>query len=134
MISDSDFIMLMLAEEIYASGDDGDDADWDDEWDDYTHETFTVSWKGITANIRTDKKLTDMVKEGETYLAPDLNDMFTDWYNTKLKTVVYPQYKNFEAVSKGAIKEKPKGDAYSELMEMVGLKEAKAVIQKAKTY
>lgn len=85
-------------------------------------------------HIRTDKKLFDQLEEGKGYLAPDLQCIFDEWYNSKLKTVIYPQYKETATVKREIAKAKPKGSAYDELMEMIGLTEAKKVIVQALNY
>ena len=85
-------------------------------------------------HIRTDKKLFDQLEEGKGYLAPDLQSIFDEWYNSKLKTVIYPQYKETATVKREIAKAKPKGSAYDELMEMIGLTEAKKVIVQALNY
>ena len=51
-----------------------------------------------------------------------------------LKTTVYPQYKDVAVARKETVKAKPQGSAYDELMEMIGLNEAKQVIKKALNY
>ena len=86
------------------------------------------------AGVRCDKKLLAKVEPGCTYLAPQLHAMFDDWYAAKLKTSVYPQYAEIVSAKKEAAKAKPKGTAYDELQAMIGLTEAKAVIQKALDY
>ena len=43
------------------------------------------------SGIRTDKKLFEKLEDEKGYLAPDLHDLFDNWYNNKLKTCVYPQ-------------------------------------------
>lgn len=82
-------------------------------------------------NIRTDKKLFAMVEEDKGYLAPDLQRIFDKWYNKKLRYGVYPQYSESVAVKRAVIKEKTKGSAYDELMEMIGIDKAKHVIKNA---
>ena len=82
-------------------------------------------------HVRTDKSLFSKLEAGKGYLAPDLHTIFDEWYNCKLKTSIYPQYKNIAVAKREAVKAVPKGNAYDELQEMVGLSEAKAVIQKA---
>ena len=84
--------------------------------------------------IRTDKKLFLEIKDDHSYLAPELAAMFEEWYNGKLKSTVFPQYKDIATVRKSTIKAAPKGSAYDELFEMIGLTEAKAVIKKALNY
>ena len=85
-------------------------------------------------HVRTDKKLFLEVKDDHSYLAPELVAMFEEWYNGKLKSTVFPQYKDIATVRKSTIKTAPKGSAYDELFEMIGLTEAKAVIKKALNY
>lgn len=82
-------------------------------------------------HIRTDKKLFAQLEEDQTYLASDLRDIFDEWYNNKLKTTIYPQYRDLYAAAKKSAKSAPRGSAYDELQAMIGLTEAKAVIQKA---
>ena len=86
------------------------------------------------AGVRTDKKLFAKLEDGESYLAPDLNGIFDEWYNDKLKTGYYPQYKEIAAVRKDLVKAASKGSAYDELNEMIGLGEAKKVIDQALNY
>lgn len=85
-------------------------------------------------HIRTDKTLFSKVDETEKYLAPDLRNIFDEWYNKKLKTTVFPQYKDFAVAKEEVVRNKPKGCAYDELQSMIGLSEAKSVIQKALNY
>ncbi len=83
---------------------------------------------------KTDRSLFAELEEGRTYLAHDLNLMYDRWYNRKLKTKIYPQYKDLAAETKRAVNTKSKGSAYDELQEMIGLKEAKRVIDRAVNY
>ena len=84
--------------------------------------------------IKTDKKLFEGIDKGKTYLASELNDMFDLWYSNKLKTSVFPQYKDIASVKGKVAKEAPKGCAYDELMEMIGLERAKSIIKQALDY
>ena len=84
--------------------------------------------------IRTDKNLFLDIKDDRTYLAPELVAIFEEWYNGKLKSSIFPQYKDIATVRKSSIKTAPKGSAYDELADMIGLAEAKAVIKKALNY
>lgn len=84
--------------------------------------------------IRTDKKLLSSIENDKTYLAGDLQLIFDEWYNTKLKSTIYPQYKDIAIARREVINAKPQGSAYSELMNMVGLSDAKDVIKKALNY
>ena len=85
-------------------------------------------------HVRTDKKLFADIKDDHSYLATELQAVFDEWYNQKLKTTVYPQYKDVAVARKETIETKPQGSAYDELMEMIGLSEAKQVIKKALNY
>ncbi len=84
--------------------------------------------------IRTDKKLFEKLEDEKGYLAPDLHDLFDNWYNNKLKTGVYPQYKDIATAKREVVKAAPKGSAYDELNKMIGLDEAKKVINQALNY
>lgn len=84
--------------------------------------------------IRTDKVLFEKLQNKNGYLAPELRSIFEEWYNNKLKTTVYPQYKEITTAKREVINAAPKGSAYDELMEMIGLSEAKKVIIQALNY
>ena len=84
--------------------------------------------------VRTDKALFAKLEADKGYLAPDLRAIFYEWYNNKLKTAIYPQYKDLKIAKQEVVKATPKGSAYDELQNMIGLKEAKSVIQKALNY
>ncbi len=86
------------------------------------------------SHVRTDKMLFSKLEAGKGYLAPDIHAIFDEWYNRKLKTSIYPQYKDVAAAKREAMKAAPKGNAYNELQEMIGITEAKTVIQKALNY
>ncbi len=85
-------------------------------------------------HIRTDKKLYSGLSGDRLYLPGELRTMFEEWYNRKIRTSVYPQYRNIQVSRKEAVMERPKGSAYDSLNEMIGLKEAKEVINKALDY
>ena len=85
-------------------------------------------------HIRTDKALFAKLDSEEGYLVSQLRSIFDDWHNRKLQTTIYPQYKDFKVARQEVIKAAPKGCAYDDLQDMVGLTEAKAVIQKALNY
>ena len=85
-------------------------------------------------HVRTDKALFAKLEVGKGYLATDLHAIFDEWYNNKLKTTIYPQYKGLKVTKKEVVKSAPKGSAYDDLQEMIGLTEAKAVIRKALNY
>ena len=82
-------------------------------------------------NVSVDSSLTSAVKDDELYLPEELDSIFSRWFNKKLRTQIYPQYAEAKTGSKEIQKEKPQGTAYDELMSMIGLTEAKSVIQRA---
>lgn len=92
--------------------------------------------KGLASanRIRADKKLYSRLESDKKYLPGELRVMFDEWYNNKLRTSVFPQYKEITVCRKEAVKEKAQGSAYEELQKMIGLTEAKSVIQKALDY
>ena len=84
--------------------------------------------------VRTDRNLFSALEADKGYLAPDLHELFNKWYNNKLKTRIYPQYKGVVTARKEVKEAAPHGSAYDELEEMIGLSEAKRVILRALDY
>lgn len=84
--------------------------------------------------VRTDKNLFAKLEEEKGYLAPELRNLFDDWYNHKLKRDIYPQYKDITTAKHEVGKAAPKGSVYDALNQMVGLDEAKKVIHRALNY
>ena len=85
-------------------------------------------------HIRSDKALLSSVKEGEGYISNDLISIFNEWYDKKLKTKIFPEYSNAESSKAKAKKEIIKCSAYDELMGLVGVSEAKRIINQAIDY
>ena len=78
--------------------------------------------------VNWDEQLIAYLSEGENYYATELNKNLEMWYSNKLRTDVYPQYKEL-VVSKKVIEEKtPDGNAYDELQNMIGLTEVKRIV------
>ena len=105
--------------------------------EDFVRGEHACSFLEMLANenqVRTDKALFEKLEADKGYLAPDLRAIFDEWYNNLLKTSIFPQYKDLKIAKQEVIKAPPKGSAYDELQGMIGLKEAKAVIQKALNY
>ena len=105
--------------------------------EDFVFGTAAANFLKILAKdvgIRTDKKLFAKLEHDKEYLAPELHDLFDNWYHDKLKSCIYPQYKEIISVKQETTKSVPKGCAYDELMKMVGLSEVKHVIQQALNY
>lgn len=93
--------------------------------------------KTLAKNAHTtfdDKLFISLNDDKKGYIAADLNKQFDYWYNEKLKTEIYPQYKEIASVSTQIVKAAPKGSAYDELQKMIGLTEAKKVINTALSY
>ena len=84
--------------------------------------------------IRPDKNLYEKLSADKVYLPSELDGIFESWYDTKLKTTVFPQYKDVVSYRPTALKEKARGNAYDDLFGMIGLSEAKNVITKALNY
>lgn len=85
-------------------------------------------------HIRNDKALTEKIVDEQTYLTNDLRNIFDSWYDHKLKNSLYPQYSECASVRKETVKKIAIGSGYDTLREMIGLSEAKEVIQKALNY
>lgn len=86
------------------------------------------------SGVRSDKKLLSEIDGEKGYLASELRRIFDEWYSYKLKSKIYPQYKEIGSARKEVIKAPPKGSAYDELNEMIGLSEAKKIIDQALNY
>ncbi len=86
------------------------------------------------AGVDADEALFAKLGSDKTYLPGELREMFDEWYDGVLRTAVYPQYERFAVSVRDIAKEAPKGSAFDELREMVGLSEAKSVIGKAVDY
>lgn len=105
--------------------------------EDYSDHTRAMDFLKLLAkenHVRTDKALFAKLDPEKGYLAAELQSIFDEWYNAKLKTSIYPQYKDLQMVKQEVVKAAPKGSAYDDLQEMIGLSEAKAVIKKALNY
>lgn len=85
-------------------------------------------------HIRTDKNLFNTPEKEKGYLAAELRELFDRWYDRKLKTGIYPQYRDIATAKHRLAAAAPKGSAYDELQEMIGLSSAKKLIGKALDY
>ena len=85
-------------------------------------------------HVRTDSNLLSKVDNNLSYLSNDLRIIYDDWYNAKLRSCVYPQYKDCKTARRKAAKKVAAGSAYDSLQDMIGLTSAKDVIQKALNY
>ena len=90
--------------------------------------------RALEHGVKADRKLYEGLEEEHGYLAPELNNMFDEWYDNKLKTGIYPQYKGLASARAEAAKEARRGTAYDELQKLCGLDSAKKVIRQALDY
>ena len=86
------------------------------------------------SHIRPDNKLYAELEQHKGYMVGDLRDVFHNWYNNKLKTSIYPQYREMASMRKVCQESKSRGSAWDELMNMIGLDEAKKTIRRALNY
>ena len=77
------------------------------------------------------RRLYQAIEPGKAYLSDDLRLIFEKWFDRHLKMSVYKQYQAFESSNARAAKAAPKGSAFNELRDMVGLAPAKEVILQA---
>jgi AAA+ superfamily predicted ATPase len=83
------------------------------------------------AGAKPDRALYKAIEDGKGYLGIDLDSMFEKWFDKHLKTRVYKQYEALETADMRLAAKMPKGSAFSELCEMIGLSSAKDVISQA---
>ncbi len=85
--------------------------------------------------VPVNKKLYSVTEEqGETLTAAVLEQSFSEWLGGRLRTSVYPQYSSFRAGGAPVRSVSDSGSALGQLSEMVGLEEAKGVINRALSY
>jgi len=86
-------------------------------------------------NIKTDKSLFYILDNEQTaFSSTELLRAFDVWYSQRLKSHFYPQYAAFTSSGQISSKSKHSGDAFIELQELIGLNEAKTVINQALNY
>jgi len=85
--------------------------------------------------IRTDKKLFETLSQtNKGYTASEINRIFNQWFDHKIRNFVYPQYKSV-SISVNQIKnKKPRGDAYGKLHALIGLEKAKELMDNSINY
>ena len=77
-----------------------------EEFADRTRASEYLTDKAKDHKIRTDKRLFAKLEDDHGYLAPELNNIFDEWYDNKLRAGVYPQYKGLASAEKEVRKEK----------------------------
>lgn len=86
-------------------------------------------------NITPDSTLYQEVLNSQTgFSSSELNNIFENWMGTVLKTKIYPQYAGMKSVKKQLAEKNPQGSAYDELKKMIGLENAKGMIDRALNY
>lgn len=82
--------------------------------------------KNADYEVMSAKEIKEALTEKLSYTASDIYRIYNKFYNTGLKDKLYRAYQTANYVT--VKKEKPKGDAYVHLQEMVGLTEVKGII------
>lgn len=80
-------------------------------------------------NLAVSDSLTASLEPDARYAASELNQMFSRWKKTRLKTEIYPQYSHVQCIDRSKQEEKPAGSAYAELESMIGLDDVKRELQ-----
>lgn len=93
-----------------------------------------LTTKAREHKIRTDSKLFSLLSKGKGYCSKELDAIFDMWHSNKLRTAVYPQYKDTVSVKAIIKDQKHKGNAYEEFNSLIGLSGAKDIVQKALNY
>ncbi|MHB1485319.1 MAG: AAA family ATPase [Saccharofermentanales bacterium] len=100
---------------------------------------ITDDAKKYLKRLAKDNEITDykgllaMLPPNETgYFTSDLNTIFEKWHGNYLRNTVFSQYSSI--VSNKQVNLKPKGDAYKELSGMIGIADAKQMINNAIDY
>ena len=89
--------------------------------------------RGLAADdsISDVRKLIRLLPENETSFDTKLlKNIYTKWFSSFMCNEVFPQYKDLKP-SEVYVEKKAKGSAYKELMDMIGLSDAKKVLQNA---
>ncbi len=93
--------------------------------------------------VRANKRFLSAFEEDKQYFSDEVEKIFDSWYQGRLLTNQYPEYSGIVLLNNnkdymddcyGDPIEFDKEDAYSELMNMIGLNEAKKVITQAVNY
>ena len=90
--------------------------------------------KAMKEGVEADEGLLNKLEEDEEFLPYDLNRIFEEWMSRRLKTRAFPQYLDIVSAYEKQERKEVRGSAFEELREMIGLGEAKSVIQKAVKY
>lgn len=95
----------------------------------------TLRQMAQNVGIAPDSRLYECIYDpNKGYHAADLHNEFDRWFAHQLKTRIYPQYADIKDSEKFVVEGIPKGSAYEELKSMIGLLEAKAIVDQALDY
>lgn len=84
------------------------------------------------AGLSPDESLYRQIRDTRKgFLPEELRRLFASWRNTRLRTVVFPQYASLENAQHLALVSKPEGSAYEKLQNMTGLQSAKKAMEQA---
>ncbi|OQC00346.1 MAG: Stage V sporulation protein K [Firmicutes bacterium ADurb.Bin099] len=86
----------------------------------------------LNVGIKPDSKLLNSSYNAErAYSASELKKLFDRWYSVKLRNNIYPQYARLDSCESITKKKRHRGDAYAKLHSLIGLTEAKKVMDTA---
>jgi len=86
----------------------------------------------LNAGVKPDSRLLNSSYNSErAYCTSELKHEFDRWYSNKLKSNIYPQYAKFDESESITKKNIRRGEAYTRLNSLIGLDEAKKVINQA---
>lgn len=90
--------------------------------------------KARVDKIKDTKSLLEMLPDKKMRYYPiDLDKIYSKWFDDRLCTEIYPQYRTVSVAAK-VVENKPKGNAYRQLESLIGLKVAKQIIKSAVDY
>lgn len=87
--------------------------------------------KASTKKVRVDKRMLGYLNEEKGYYTKELNEIFDEWFDNKLRRSIYPQYSDMTNLKLALAEKESRGSAYEELNKMIGLKSAKRVVNDA---
>ncbi len=87
--------------------------------------------KAKSKHVRIDKELKAFLSVDKAYFTDELNAIFEEWFDSKLRNRIYKQYSEVASIKKSLAEKEDRGNAYDELDEMIGLKEVKKIVNEA---
>lgn len=101
---------------------------------DFEHSKAYLMRKIQNDSVKNQGSLLTRIEDGKTYRAEELDKIYDVWYGEYLRSDLYPEYAHCQKVGSEISGEEKHGSAYSKLMGMIGLNDAKKVILKAINY